>query len=277
VISNLYRSFLSDEQRAKVSLPLIETVPPLATFAPTPDQGPFTLPSDSVKDMIRVPIGVVSLPGSYRDHPLLWPALAHECGGHDVLHADPGLLQELAAGAAKLPHLPNGIGRLWAGWMDEAASDVYGLLNIGPAFAVSLAAFFSALRASESNKGAKLGPISNILPVQGSAPADVHPVDLLRVYLAIGVTSQLVSLSATAKTIWLTELSSLAAEAGGGVNTIDVVDIETKSRIQQLPLEPMAEAAKAVGAYIATARLVALDGHSVQDIETWDDLDEHAA
>src|SRR5262249_12023821 len=118
-----------------VSLPLIETVPPLVTYAPTANQGPFTLPADSVQDMIGVPIGVVSLPGGYRLHPLLLPALAHECGGHDVLHADPGLLRELAAGAVKLPHLPKGVGRLWAGWMDEAASDVYGLLNIGPSFA----------------------------------------------------------------------------------------------------------------------------------------------
>jgi hypothetical protein len=277
VISNLYRSFLSATQRTSVPLPLIETVPPLTTFAPKPDQGPFTLPADAVKDLIGVPIGVVSLPGSYRDHPLLWPSLAHECGGHDVLHADPGLLKELAAGAAQLPSLPRGIGRLWAGWMDEAASDVYGILNIGPAFAVSLAAFFSALRASQARRRTNLGPISNVLPLLGNAPFDVHPVDLLRVHLAIGVTAQLTSLSATSKTAWLTELGDLATEAGGGATTINVVDVETNSVVQRLPLEPMAEAAQAVGGYIATARLAALDGHSIQDIETWDDLDERAA
>jgi hypothetical protein len=277
VISNFYRSFLSDAQRTKVSLPLIEVNPPLATYAPTAADGPFTLPADSVKDMIGVPIGIVSLPGSYRDHPLLWPALAHECGGHDVLHATPGLLQELAAGVAKLPHLPSGMGSLWAGWMDEAASDVYGLLNIGPAFAVSLAAFFSALRASQSKTRAKLGPISNILPIRQNAPADVHPVELLRVYLAIGVTSQLTSLSATAKTDWLNQLNSLAVEAGGGVRTIDVVDVGTKSLVQRVPLQPMAEVAKTVGAFIATARLPSLGGHAIQDIETWDDMDEHAS
>lgn len=277
VISNLYRSFLSAQQRTDVNLPLIQTVPPLATFAPSPDQGPFTLPADAVKDMIGVPIGVVSLPGSYREHPLLWPSLAHECAGHDVLHADPGLLKELAAGVAMLPHLPRGVGRLWAGWMDETASDVYGLLNVGPSFAFSLAAFFSALRASGSRRGAKLGPISNVLTVQGNAPADVHPVDLLRVYVAIGATSQLIALSATAKTNWLTQLNALAQEAGGGVSTIDVVDVQTRSVVQRLPLDPMAEAAKAVGAFIVTARLAALGGHSVQDIETWDDLDERAS
>ncbi len=277
VVSNLYRSFLSKEQRTQVSLPLIETVPPLATFAPTPDQGPFTLPSDGVKDLIGVSIGVVSLPGSYREHPLLWPALAHETGGHDVLHADPGLLQELAAGVADLPNLPSGVGRLWSGWMDEAASDVYGLLNVGPAFAISLAAFFSALRASAAKRKPKLGPISNQLPVQGNVPLDVHPVDILRIPLAIGVTSQLAALSASAKSQWLDALGSLAEEAAGGATTIDVVDVQTGSTVQQLPLDEMSEAAKAVGGFIATAQLTALGGHSVQDIETWDDQDEQAA
>jgi len=277
VISNLYRSFLSMSQRRMVALPLIETIPPLATFAPKPDQGPFTLPSDAVKDLASIPIGVVSLPGSYREHPLLWPSLAHETGGHDVLHADPGLLRELANGVANLPHLPPGIGRLWAGWMDEAASDVYGLLNIGPSFAISLSAFFYALRASTARRKPKLGAISNMLQVQGNVPLDVHPVDILRIPLAIGVTSQLTSLSASAKSQWLDVLGSLVTEAAGGATAIDVVDVRTRATIQQLPLDQMSEAAKAVGAFIATARLDALEGHSVQDIETWDDLDERAA
>src|SRR5262249_7500020 len=84
VISNLYRSFLSAQQRVRAGLPMIQTVPPLATFAPTGDDGPFTWPADEVKGFIGVPIGVVSLPGSYRNHPLLWPALAHETRRHHV-------------------------------------------------------------------------------------------------------------------------------------------------------------------------------------------------
>jgi hypothetical protein len=277
VISNFYRSFLSETHRVKVNLPLIETVPPLVTFARSPDQGPFTLTADTMADIIRADVAVVSLPGSYRAHPLIWPALAHECGGHDVLHADPGLLKELGEGVAKLPQLPAGLGPLWSSWIDEAASDVYGLLNIGPAFAVSLSAFFSALRAAGSKGKPKLGPISNVLPVQGRTPVDPHPVDLLRVHLAIGATSQLTSLGATAKTAWLTDLAALAVEAAGGKTTIDVVDVDKRQIVQSLPIGPMAEAAKAVGAFIVTAHLEALAGHSIQDIETWDDFDEHAA
>jgi hypothetical protein len=278
VISNLYRSFLSKEQRVKVDLPLIEVAPPLVTFAPTADSGPFTLTPETVKDLIQVPIGVVSLPGSYREHPLLWPSLAHECAGHDVSHANPGLIDELATGVAALPHLPAGMGRLWASWIDEAVADVYGLLNVGPSFAFSLAAFFSALRASQAGRKPKsLGPISNILPVSGGKPADAHPVDLLRVFLAIGATSQLVSLSANAKTRWLADLNGLAAEAAGGVTTIDVRDLDSHQVVQQLPLASMAQTAEAVGAFLVTARVAALKGHAIQDIETWDDSDETAS
>ena len=277
VISNFYRSFLSRAQRASVGLPLIETVPPLVTFAPLPDQGPFTMPADDVEQLIDVKIGVVSLPGSYREHPLTWTSLAHECGGHDVIHADPGLMDELARGAAALSGLPSGVGRLWGSWMDEAAADAYGLLNIGPSFAVNLAAFFSALRASAPNSQSTLGPISNVLPVKDGRPVDVHPVDLLRVYLAMGVTAQQTDLSSAAKTSWLIQLQEIAKEAGGGVTTIDVFDVDSRQVVQRLPLTSMAKAAQAVGGYIATAKLNALQGHSIQDIETWDDDDEAAA
>jgi hypothetical protein len=47
--------------------------------------------------------------------------------------------------------------------------------------------------------------------------------------------------------------------------------------IQKLPLREMADVAKKVGQFVATAKLAALGGHAIQDIETWDDPDELAA
>lgn len=276
VVSNLYRSFLSDEQRSKIQLPLKEVIPPLVTFAATADDGPFTQPADSVLSLINVPIGVVSLPGSYRDHPLLWPALAHETGGHDVVHADPGLEAELARGARNLKGLPKGVGALWSFWMDETVADVYGLLNVGPSFAVSLGAFFSALEHSFNSKQ-PLGMVSNVLPVQNNSLADPHPVDLLRLYVAQGVVSKLTGLSTSRINAWQSMINDIAHDAAGGKTTIDVMDVQTRSVVQQLPLSTMANAAQQVGAYIATARLHALGGHSIQEIETWDDEDEDAS
>jgi len=152
VISNLYRSFLDKTKRAAANIPLTQTIPPLAKFQHDGRGGPFTLPVDRVKDLIGARIGVVSLPATYADDPVIWAALAHETGGHDVTHADPGLLPELAenipTALAGMP-TPQGISRgdliqLWAHWIDEASADVYGLLNIGPAFAPNFAVFFPA-------------------------------------------------------------------------------------------------------------------------------------
>jgi hypothetical protein len=276
VVSNLYRSFLSKQQRATISLPLIETVPPLVTFAPTADGGPFTLPIDGVKQFTGASVGVVSLPGSYAEHPILWAALAHEVGGHDVLHADPGLLEELAARVANLDGVPHWLGSIWGAWMDETASDVYGLLNIGPSFAVSLAAFFAALEVSGEAHHA-IGTIRTVLPVANHRLVDPHPVDLLRLYVAMGVVEGLEALSVAKRHAWLGVIEAIAQVAAGSATTIDVVDVGSREVVQKLPLEVMASAAKKVGKFIASAKLDALGGHSIQEIETWDGADERAA
>ena len=276
VISNLYRSFVGDEQRARIDLPLTESAPPLATFAPTGDAGPFTLPVDAIQSILKVPVGVVSLPGSYREHPLLWPALAHETGGHDVVHADRPLEPELAKAVRAMHGLPQGVGGLWSFWMDETVADVYGLLNCGPSFALSLASFFASLEQALGEQRT-VGAISNLLPVQNNSPLDEHPVDLLRVYLAQGVVGKLASLSTTRIAGWQAQLEDLATQASGGKTTIDLFDVDKRQVVQSLPLGPMADAARQVGAFIATAKLKALQGHCIQDIETWDDGDEDAA
>jgi hypothetical protein len=49
------------------------------------------------------------------------------------------------------------------------------------------------------------------------------------------------------------------------------------SVVQRLPLATMVSAARAVGRFIATAKLAALGGCSIQDIDTWDDADDMAA
>ena len=277
VVSNLYRSFLSLEQRANLAVPLIETIPPLVTFGTAPELGPFTIAADTVRQFTGAAVGVVSVPGCYAQHPILWSALAHETGGHDVLHADPGLLEQLAAGVMKLDGMPPELAGVWAAWMDEAASDVYGILNIGPAFTVGLAAFFAALQAARAPGRAELGTLRTAIPVSRGHLLDPHPVDLLRIYLAMGVVESLDRLSVARRGEWLGLLEAIAEAAGGGANSIDVRDAETKVVIQELPLATAASSARAVGRYIATARLAALGGAAIQAIETWDDVDDAAA
>ena len=277
VVSNLYRSFLARGQRARLPAPLVELLPPLVTFAPTADRGPFTLAVDRVRQFIGASVGVVSLPGCYAAHPLVWAGLAHETGGHDVIHADPGLIEQITAGVAALAALPPALRPVWASWVDEAASDVYGILNIGPAFAVSLIALFAANYAARAPSAAPLGAVRTTLSVSGSQMVDAHPVDLLRLHVAIGAVDALASLSAARRATWLDLLGAIAEAAAGGATTIDARDVTTGAVVQHLPLPVMASAARAVGAYIASARLDALGGGSIQDIETWDDADDEAA
>ena len=110
-----------------------------------------------MKEKFGLSIGIVSLPATYRDHPVLWAGLSHEVGGHDVVHADDGLVAEMVAKTRTLL-APNFAPRrnldtatlnalIWSFWMDEAAADVCGILNMGPVFALNLAGFLAAFRA----------------------------------------------------------------------------------------------------------------------------------
>ncbi len=94
VVSNLYRSFIDDDKRTRAGVELVETTPPLALFQSV-SSGPFTIESDLMQQKVGVSIGVVSLPATYRDHPVIWAGLAHEVGGHDITHADGSLLEEM--------------------------------------------------------------------------------------------------------------------------------------------------------------------------------------
>jgi hypothetical protein len=293
VISNFYRSFLSARQRLRAGFPLVEQAPPMAMFQHEGRNGPFTLPVDAIEQLIGGKVGVVSLPATYRKDPLIWASLAHETGGHDVLHADEHLLPELRAGVAAMfggghidPSHPISstqlLGALWAYWMDESASDIYGVLNIGPTFGHNLAVFFSALLAQGSSSSEKPA-LRTSSGADERGLLDPHPTDLLRLDLHIGAIQSLQSLSQTTRTEYVSELRALSEHLSGGATSIELrgvllLDNGGGIRINtSLPLADMQAAARRVGSFIATARLEALENHSIQDLETWDDADEQTA
>ncbi|HKO58218.1 MAG TPA: hypothetical protein VJ276_20300 [Thermoanaerobaculia bacterium] len=291
VVSDLYESFLSREKRLSLDLPLIEQLPPLATFRNDGSLGPYTYTVDIVQQMIGAPIALVSVPSVYRNHPLLWGSLAHETGGHDVVHADPGLIQELQSGggnvmlavaaASAWPQSGPLLSTLWQYWMNEATADVFGVLNIGPAFALNLSAWLMALRA-------QLGQttLPHLLTTSGTIEGnalDIHPTDILRVDLAIGAIHALRSLDPAVKATYIDVLRQVAEVAAGGATSIgldgyiSVGDDASFPLSTTLPLPLMRTCASALGAFIVTAPFQAFDGKSIQDIETWDDIDEAAA
>ncbi len=282
VISNLYRSFLDAARREAANIPaLAGSLPPLAAFQHDGSNGPITLASDLIATYLGGSVGVVALPATFAAHPILWTALAHETGGHDITHADVGLLDQLAA---LLPgvlapieadcKLPRGIlARLWAHWMDEAAADIYALMNAGPAFIENAVVLLTAmgggeaprLRAESRGAGAEL--------------LDPHPTDILRLHLGLGAIATLDFYSGRARASTRinalleafcpdTEIVLNGALPDGPQRLIHVEET--------VPREAMGRAAEAVGRLIATACLPALDGKSIQHIETWDDGDERA-
>jgi hypothetical protein len=290
VVSNLYRSFLDRKKRAAANIPLSEILPPVAVCQHDGQAGPFTVTVEQVNDLIGARIGVVSMPATYADDPFIWAALAHETGGHDVTHADSGLLDELAENIpmalAGMP-TPQGISRedltqLWAYWIDEASADVYGLLNIGPAFTPNLAVFFAALGAKGAGDPPILRMESGFDFRDPSRMLDPHPTDILRLHLAAGVIDTLTGLSRDSRDKYSQMVDDLATMlARGQVVRITGNIPLSRDNLQwidvQVPLADMQQAARNIGGFIATAKLSALDGHSIQDIETWNDKDEARA
>jgi hypothetical protein len=241
-----------------------------------------------VMRLCNAEVSVVSLPQRLRSHPLAWLTVAHETAGHDVLHADPELLPELVDAIRTLfgggPLTP---GRqpdpdqlqalLWSYWIDEVASDVYALLNSGPAFAYNMAAFLEALQVMRPGLKDSLNMKSRFLPL------DTHPPGVLRLHVAIGVVKNLANLAAEDRQIHVDNLETLARRHANGASItlqgrVEVdrdrwVDLER----QEVPLHEAAGAARRVGAFIATTPLRTFGGHTVQDLETWDANDERVA
>jgi nucleoside phosphorylase len=291
VISNLYRSFLAASKRAALDLPLRQTLPPLAVFQSVTDMGPFTIPCDQIAQMTGGDIGVVSMPYTFADHPLLYGSLAHETGGHDVLHADETLLPQLRQEVYSLFAGPEAqsLGILWDYWMDEAASDVYGVLNMGPSFGYNLAMLLGVFIAQGEAKanGTKPAAAPALRSESGTdetgSALDEHPTDILRLSLIQGVVESLVGLSPSTRAAYVERLARLGQHLGGGATTIELTGLArvtnglSVSFQDALPLAAMQVAARRVGAMIATTPLAALDGHSIQEIETWDDADENTA
>ncbi len=254
LISDLYDGFLSAEDRRGVKAPDFEIIAPLVKWG-SPDSGPYTWPIDATRTF-GLAVGVVNLPPANARHGLCaWAALGHECGGHDILHADRGVLTELddRVGAALIKaKLGTRMANYWSSRIDETASDVLGILNLGPAAGIGLIAYFRGINAA-LGWGAKLS---------SEGPADdPHPGDLVRGYLAAETVRLLLFSGSTA---WA---NAIAAETDKDAGTIVLAGTH-------FTLAHAKKAAAVVAGTIAMTRLDALDGHAFAEIQNWRDHDE---
>lgn len=249
VISDLYDGFLSAEDRVGVRAPDRSMIPPLVKWG-RPDSGPYTWPVDALEEW-ELATGVVHLPASHTSRGLFgWATLGHETGGHDILGADTGLREELAdAVRAALTKAKLGaFADYWAERIDETASDVMGVLNMGPAAALGLIGYFRGL--SPDGKLRHDGPAD-----------DPHPADILRGYLGAASVGQLL-FSQRAK--WAAALKKETARDGSTIVLLHR-KVDTPAAIRSAEV-----AARA----IATTRVAALENHSLAMIQNWRDSDE---
>jgi hypothetical protein len=302
VVSNLYRSFVNANKRAAAGVALVTETPPLAFFQSDSMQGPYTIESDLMHQYFGLPIGIVSLPATYRDHPVIWASLTHEVCGHDVVHADDGLVPEmvaavrakLAPGFAPRKNLDTAAlnALIWSYWIDEAAADVYGVLNMGPSFPLNLAGLLAAFRGRINvDLRHQPRPAQPLVSTRadprdhehGDDKMDDHPIDLLRFYLAAGVIETMTKLNAGKRADYVADVEAVAKAVAGDATEISVKGLVEISHDDWMPikktmkLSDAAAAARQVGKIIATGQFKALNNRCIQDIETWDDADEEIA
>lgn len=267
LISDLYDSFLSEEDRvgkqtgSPINPPDLETLAPLIKWG-NPDNGPYTWPANATGSMdAKIKVAVVNLPQMFTKQGVLaWSSLGHETGGHDILHADVGMLQELAGKvrAAITPKFGAQQANLWASWIDEAASDVLGLLHLGPAAGIGLIGFFRGL--SQDGRLRSVGSSS-----------DPHPIDVLRGFMAAEVVRNL-NFGQAAE--WAQIIENESAKDLG--RYVYIKNYQT-GRSQAIDAKVAVQAAKLAGVTIANSKLHALENHSLHDIQDWTDNDQRIA
>lgn len=280
-LADLYDGFLSMEEGKRIRPPDFETVSPLALWG-FPKDAPYTWPSD-VGAEINMKMSTVMLPPAYSKNIALWSSIGHETGGHDILHAYRGMLDELGSKvAAKLLEgendpalrgyvITNGrqetvarfAAKYWKERIDETASDVCGLLNIGPAAGLSLAALLIPLR------GGKL--------VSRGNSKDVHPIDALRIFLAADVIRNTKELDVNIANAWANLLESIADKYIDDKSAFYLLSQNTNRTLHvdaAMPHKLMRETIKIVGDTIANSPLLTLGGHALSDVNTWANTDE---
>jgi hypothetical protein len=252
VVADLYDGFLSAEDRAGVKPPDHGVIAPLVKWG-SPESGPYTWPVDDTSGYGAM-AGIVSLPPSHTSAGLMgWSALSHETAGHDILHADDGLLLELKRAvrvALENARLPRPLPTYWSSRIDETASDVLGILNMGPAAGIGIIAYFRGFSRQLR------------LSTEGEAD-DPHPADVLRGWLA-SETVRL--LSFRNRDAWA---EALSAETDADAGTSPILLEETR-----VSREAAVRSAGIVAGTLVNTPLECLEGRALGRIQDWADRDE---
>ena len=254
LVSDLYDGFLSAEDRRGVKSPDRGVTAPMVKFG-EPRSGPYTWPIEATSSF-RVTgtkganSAVVSLPPSNGRRGLMaWSSIG--TAGHDILSADRGLKAELSDCVARALRAGGlrSLASYWSERIDETASDVMGILNMGPAAGIGLIAFFRGF--------------DGLLRSDGPAD-DPHPSDVMRGFLA----------SATVRALEFDDHNRWA-DLIRGETLKDVRRITAGGRT--ISAAHAEKSATIVATTIVTTRLRSLERTPLGRIQNWRNADEKVA
>ena len=143
VIDSFYNRILD----AKVKGIGQDLIPAMAKWGK--DRGPHTFTASISRGGNALSIGIVSLPPGMQNGSILgWTALAHEVAGHNFLNQFLLLNEQIGKAirdALKKEGIPDELAVYLERCTEETTSDILGLLNIGPIFAMGLIAYFRSI------------------------------------------------------------------------------------------------------------------------------------
>lgn len=272
VISDLFQRFTEtrfcSREAPKTASNL---VPPLCIWNTDLGGEPYYVyPSAENMDRYKLKAAVVSLPAYLmKGGVAAWGALGHEVVGHEILHSHEGLMEELKDKLIKdltnfgknQNHSSKGIEwavKYWSKRVDETASDVLGILHLGPAAALGMLAYFRSLNSDHKMRTT-------------AEDEDEHPLDLLRGYLAVEVM-RLLNFSQSRDWADVFE-SELEKDQDPNVTTrasMPAVLIERYT----INIAWIRDYIKVVAKTIACSKLTSLGGESLLELNSWSDQDE---
>jgi hypothetical protein len=219
----------------------------------------------------RISVSVLNMPLEYWGKGLLaWSSIGHEIGGHVFLNSNRGLIDELrkhifrkisekgGLNGEEIEYVPG----YWAACVEEAASDVLGVLNIGPAMGVG---FIGFSRGKSTNR--KLD--SSDPPRYSRTQTNLHPMDVLRSFV------HAFALRLMGREEWAVQIEALTCQDIDKDRNIFLCrEGDERWKMCEITMEKLRNTAFVVTEVIATTGLESLGGRSLISCFTWSDMDE---
>ncbi|MCB0370803.1 MAG: hypothetical protein KDD45_15610 [Bdellovibrionales bacterium] len=246
MIINLYQDFIDCEISHEVQFCKQPPIAPLLSWG----NGPATWTEAHTKSIGLKNVAIVNLPiGNSQGGIFAWTTLAHEVSGHDLLMAA-DLINELyqnVRDSLRSKGISQDTTNYWVSKVeriDEIASDILGVLNLGPAAAIGLIGYLKGL--SPNKKLRPNGP-----------KEDEHPADVLR---GIAVANAVDRLAIQNRTQWSSLFYEKVVEDFPSTVNLDGKDISDQEAMRS---------AEIVSHAILNSFLPVLNGKSLRMVRTW--------